>query len=390
MNAKLALLLILGVASVSTASADTPERRSLQTQLLIEAKNTATRLIASSAMRTEAEALAFAAKLSADSSNLMKFVVSENRIIMTPASPEHASDTVTFWLETKVASYAWRCSTSSALMLPVCNSMNGIKPFDKPTSSGDGSAVPLHARLKKVGGDKGSLDLGDMRCSRVPDDPEKLKCDFSMMSLLWSEPLEVYDQRATEADRTKSIDEATAEIQSNPQSFCGEIKEAVDEMKKPDGQRVAKFMDVETRTFFDKVLDVCETTNPGSLTARLTSLIPRTKMDAIIISMRTAQIQSENESCYYSLRSRTLTFSKRSENQWEYKKRNARDNGCDSQHHSEVVFDPERKEWTWSTEQGLAPNVDPEKNCRVFQLREKYRSTDGAPAPGCKYFSSSY
>ena len=100
MNAKLALLLILFVASVITASADTPERRSLQTQLLIEAKNTATRLIASSAMRTEAEALAFAAKLSADSSNLMKYVVSENRIIMTPISSEHAADTVTFWLET--------------------------------------------------------------------------------------------------------------------------------------------------------------------------------------------------------------------------------------------------------------------------------------------------
>ena len=131
MNAKLALLLILGVASVSTESADTPERRSLQTQLLIEAKNTATRLIASSAMRTEAEALAFAAKLSADSSNLMKYAVSEKRVIMTPISSEHVSDTVTFWLETKAASYAWRCSTSSALMLPLCNAMNGIKPFDK-------------------------------------------------------------------------------------------------------------------------------------------------------------------------------------------------------------------------------------------------------------------
>jgi len=258
------------------------------------------------------------------------------------------------------------------------------------SSASAGPDVPLHARLIKAGGDKGSLDLADMKCARVTDDPEKLKCDFSMMSLFWSEPPEVYDQRATEAERTKSIDEATADMQNNPQSFCRETREAVDEMKKPAGQRAAKLMDVETRGIFDKVLDVCETTDPGNLTARLTSLIPRARMDAIIISMRTAQVQSENESCYYSLYSRTQTFSKRSENQWEYKQRDTRKNGCDSQRSSEVIFDPERREWTWNTEQTLAPHIDPEKKCRVFQFHKKYKSFDGAPMPSCKYLSSKF
>ena len=260
--------------------------------------------------------------------------------------------------------------------------------FGYLSAASAGPDDPLHAKLIKVGSAKGSLDLADMKCAPVADDPGKLKCDFSMMSLSWNEPPDVYDQRATEADRKTIVDETIAEIKSDPKSFCKHIREAVDGMKKPAEQRIAKFMNLEARGFFDKVLGVCETADPSSLIARLTSLMPRDKMDAFLISRRTAEIQSENESCFYFLRSRTQTFSKRSESQWEYTKLNTKDNGCDSQHHSEVIFDPESKEWTWSTEQGLAPNVAPEKKCRVFQFREKYRSSDGFPAPGCKYFSS--
>jgi hypothetical protein len=146
-------------------------------------------------------------------------------------------------------------------------------------------------------------------------------------------------------------------------------------------------MDLEAFGFLDKYLKVCETSDPDSLTTRLISLMPRDKIDAFIISTERAKIQSENELCLYWLRSKTHTFSKRSENQWEYKKRISRDNGCDSQHHSELVFDPGNKEWTWRTTQGLAPDVDPEKKCRVFQFHETDRSADTIPAPGCKYIS---
>lgn len=260
--------------------------------------------------------------------------------------------------------------------------------FGYLSAASAGPDVPLHAKLIKVGNAKGSLDLADMKCAPVADDPGKLKCDFSMMSLGWSETPDVYDQRATEAERKTSIDEAIIGIQSDPNGVCKRVRESVDEMNKPAEQRIVKLMDLEARGLLDKVLEVCETTDPGSLIARLTSLMSRDKMDAFLISRKTAEIQSENESCFYFLSSRTRTFSKRSENQWEYTKLNTKDDGCDSQYHSEVIFDPESKEWTWSTEQGLAPNVDPEKKCRVFQLRGKYRSSDGFPAPGCKYFSS--
>jgi hypothetical protein len=255
------------------------------------------------------------------------------------------------------------------------------------SSASAGPDIPLQAKVVKVSSEKGSFSLADMKCVSVADDPDKLKCDVSLLSFFWADPPEVYDERAAEADRTKSIDEGIAEIQSNPQSFCREIRDAVDDMKKPAGQRKAKFMDVETRGFFDKYLKVCETSDPSSLTDRLASLMPRAKIDAFIISARRATIQSDNELCSYSLHSKTHTFSKRSENQWEYKKRISRDNGCDSQHHSELVFDPGNKEWTWRTKQGLAPDIDPEKNCRVFQFHETYRSADTIPAPGCKYIS---
>lgn len=262
--------------------------------------------------------------------------------------------------------------------------------FGYLSAASAGPDVPLHTNLIKENSKKGSRHLADMKCAQVINVPEQLKCDFSMISLSWNEPPEVYDQRATEADRTKSVDEAIAEMQSNPQSFCRRTREVVDDMKKPDGQRAAKFMAVEMRGFFDKVLEVCETTDPGSLTARLASLMPRSKIDAFIINLRTAQIQSENESCFYSLHSRTQTFSKRSENRWEYKQRDSRDNGCDIQRHSEVSFDPKSKEWTWSTADTLASNVDAEKKCRVREFHEKYVSSDGAAVPGCKYFSSRY
>ena len=246
---------------------------------------------------------------------------------------------------------------------------------------------PLQAKVLKVSSEKGSFSLADMECAPVADDPDKLKCNVSLLSLFWADPPEVYDERATEAWRTNHIDEGIAKIQSNPQSFCKEVREAADDMEKPTGQRKAKFMDVETREFLDKYLKVCETSDPGSLTAHLISLMPRAKIDAFIISAARARIQSNNELCTYFLRSNTHTFSKRSENQWEYKKRISGDNGCDSQHHSELVFDPGNKEWTWRTKRGLAPDVDPEKKCRVFQFHETYRSADTIPAPGCKYIS---
>jgi hypothetical protein len=250
-----------------------------------------------------------------------------------------------------------------------------------------GPDIPLQAKVVKVSSEKGSFSLADMKCAPVADDPDKLKCDVSLLSVFWADPPEVYDERAAEADRTKSIDEGIAEIQSNPQSFCKKLRDAVDDMNEPTGQRKAKFMDVETRGFFDKYLKVCETSDPGSLTARLISLMPRAKIDAFIISTERARIQSDNELCRYLMRSKTHTFSKRSENQWEYKKRISRENGCDSQHQSELVFDPGNKEWTWRTKQELAPDVDPEKKCRVFQFHETYKSADTIPAPGCKYIS---
>lgn len=261
--------------------------------------------------------------------------------------------------------------------------------FGYQSAASAGPDTPLHAKLVKENSMKGWLHLADMKCAQVTDDPEQLKCAVSMMFLSWNEPPEVYDQRATEADRTKSVDEATTEMQSNPQSFCRRTREVVDEMKKPDGQRAAKFMAVEMRGFLDKALEVCETTDPGSLTARLASLMPRSKIDAFIINLRAAQIQSENETCFYSLHSRTQTFSKRSENRWEYKHRDTRDNGCDIQRNSELIFDPESKEWTWSTAHTLAANVDPVKKCQIREIHEIFRSSDGAPAPRCKYFSSS-